>query len=242
MERLKKTKRALCLACAAGLLMGAATQPVPDPTKADINQPDELLHYKIFRKGKSIGDHHVTVTLAGDEAIVDIRFAIRVKFLGVTAFRMDHNASERWALSPRTLKTLSAVTDRSSGTYEVTVDAVEDGYEMRVNGESKEAPNQVVPTSFTLANHVFNGTDTDVVLLDTLSGILRPSRIHYRGLANASEHENAKGSIRFYEITRLDTGETTHKMWFDDEDAFLKVGLKTKDGHSIEYRRQNTAT
>ncbi|MEM7570329.1 MAG: DUF6134 family protein [Pseudomonadota bacterium] len=242
MDQLARVRRVAFGICAASVFIGAGAEPAPSTPQLPENAPDQTLHYKIFRKGKSIGNHHVTVTMEGDDALVDVSFAIRVKFLGVTAFRMDHSASERWALSPRTLKMLSAVTDRSSGTYEVTLDAIDEGYEMRVNGEPKQAPDEVVPTSFTLANHLFTDTNTDVVLLDTLSGILRPSRIHFRGLAEPSDYQNATGSVRFYEITRLDTGETTHKMWFDEEEAFLKVGLKTKDGYYVEYRRQTTPT
>lgn len=196
------------------------------------------LHYKIYRKGKTIGDHYVTLAWAQDQAEIDIRFQIRVKFLGITAFKMDHQATENWTRAPLTLASMSAVTDRSSGTFHVQVGADDDGYEIDVNGEKSAAPEQFVPTSFVLARHLFEEDSKDVVLLDTLSGILRPSRIDFMAVKSAKDFPSAVGVVRYYEITRMDNSEVTHRIWYDESDAFLQVGLKTKDGHYVEYRRQ----
>lgn len=233
--------RIFCLGVAALCCLGAgpAENAPSDPARL---QPDQKLHYKIFRKGKLIGDHYVALRVSEVQAHIDIEFAIRVKFLGITAFKMDHKASERWALKPRTLEALTAVTDRSTGTFKVTVDAAESGYEVLVNGAESQAPEQVVPTSFTLASHLFDEADKDVVLLDTLSGVLRPSRIHYRKKEASPMFDGAVGAVRYYEIKRMDTGDVTHRIWFDETEAFFQVGLKTKDGHYVEYRRQSVPT
>lgn len=199
------------------------------------------LHYKIYRKGKIIGDHHVSFVRDDSQAKIDIAFKIQVKFLGITAFQMDHEASELWALEPLALQSLSAVTQRSTGTFSVNVGAGQDGYKVDVNSEEQPAPAQFVPTSFTMASHLFADEPSDVVLLDTLSGIFRPSRIEFRKVFPNTEFENARGDVRYYEIIRLDTGVISHRIWYDDADAFLQVGLATKDGHYVEYRRQKTS-
>lgn len=231
--------RALCCGLALAVCIGAA----PSPSVATPDLPDgttKKLHYKIYRKGKRIGDHYVSFKRDGNAAQIDIEFSIRVKFLGITAFKMDHKASEAWSLAPLSLDSLSAVTDRSSGTFHVTVDSGDSGYEIDVNGEGVAAPNDFVPTSFTVAKHLFSPESKEVILLDTLSGILRPSRIDFRALAKAKDFPSAVGDVRYYEITRLDTRDVTHRIWYDETDAFIQVGLKTKDGHYVEYRRQQT--
>lgn len=215
---------------------GAAPEPLLQP--AVEGGESASLHYKIYRKGKSIGDHYVSLAQADSGAQIDIRFQIRVKFLGITAFKMDHEATETWTLEPLTLNAMSAVTDRSSGTFHVRVDADEDGYEIDVNGDKREAPESFVPTSFVLARHLFDEDSKEVILLDTLSGILRPSRIDFRAVKSAKKFPSAVGVVRYYEITRLDNGEVSHRIWYDESDAFLQVGLTTKDGHYVEYRRQ----
>lgn len=233
--RLSIAARPGALALLALALIGAAPTPDVTATQTDDNK---ALHYKIFRKGNSIGDHYVTLHQEKDLADISIEFSIRVKFLGITAFKMDHQANERWRLEPRTLEALNAVTDRSSGTFEVTVDVRDEGYEVGVNGAQSMAPEEIVPTSFTLASHLFQQVDREVILLDTLSGILRPSRIHYRRVEDTVAFANAIGTVHYYEIVRLDNDDVTHRIWFDETEAFLQVGLKTKDGHYVEYRRQ----
>lgn len=227
----------IAILCWPLLMGGAAGVSFEEP--AANTQVSQALHYKIYRKGKSIGDHRVSFSRSDDVARVDIAFSIRVKFLGITAFKMDHEASERWNLLPRSLEELSAVTDRSTGTFKIEVGASGDGYDVLVNGEPSQAPGEVVPTSFTLANHLFTNEDSDIVLLDTLSGMLRPSRILYRGLDEQQSFSGAIGDVRYYEIIRLDTGAVSHKIWYDETEAFIQVGLVTKDGHYVEYRRQS---
>ncbi|MEM6682827.1 MAG: DUF6134 family protein [Pseudomonadota bacterium] len=196
------------------------------------------LHYRIYRKGKNIGNHYISFKREDDQASVDINFSIRVKFLGITAFKMDHEATETWSYGPLELESLSAVTDRSSGVFRVNVDHENNGYMIDVNGEQLPAPQNFVPTSFTTARHLFGEARTEVILLDTLSGILRPSQIEFRDVVDAKDFPSAVGEVRYYEITRSDTGDVTHRIWYDETDAFVRVGLKTKDGHYVEYRRQ----
>lgn len=239
MVSFKRQFRLLAIGVAALCCLGAGPSEENMSNSAS-SLPDQTLHYKIFRKGKPIGDHHVALRLDDVQAHIDIEFAIRVKLLGITVFKMDHKASERWALAPRTLEALTAVTDRSSGTFKVSVDVAESGYEVFVNGAESQAPDQVVPTSFTLASHLFDETDKDVVLLDTLSGVLRPSRIYFRKIDDSAKFDGAVGDVRYYEIKRMDTAEVTHRIWFDETEAFFQVILKTKDGHYVEYRRQST--
>lgn len=228
--------------CSAVLLalMGAAPA-VHDTAAVKAAASATNLHYKIYRKGKGIGDHFVSFQRDGDVAQIDIQFKIRVKFLGITAFQMDHAASETWCFAPLSLQSLAAVTDRSSGTFRVTVGSNDDGYQIDVNGEGVPAPTEFVPTSFAVAKHLFEQESKNVVLLDTLSGILRPSRIDFKTVAAEDAFPMAVGAVRYYEIIRLDTQEVTHRIWYDETDAFVQVGLKTKDGHYVEYRRQSSS-
>jgi len=232
------SQAALCCLCVA-LLTGAQTVPEPNEAQSVVSAEQSQLHYKIYRKGKNIGDHYIAFTRDAASATIDIKFSIRVKFLGITAFQMDHQASETWTYAPLALQSMSATTERSSGTFDVVVEANDDGYRIDVNGEEAFAPDGFVPTSFTTARSLFDESSKEVVLLDTLSGLLRPSRIDFRKTVDQKDFPDAVGTVRYYEITRLDTGDISHRIWYDETYAFLQVGLLTKDGHYVEYRRQN---
>lgn len=216
----------------SGSIAAASADNTPNVVTTD------TVTYRIERKGKKIGRHQVVRTQQDNGLIrVDISFSIRVKFAFITAFKMDHEAQELWSAEGKLLD-LKAKTDRKSGQFDVRLSPQdEDGFELRVNGETDDAPPSVMPTSFTFPQSLFIGETRPVLLLDTLSGFLKPSTIHALE-PRALQFEGRETVTDYYEITYDETGDVTHRIWVGDDLAFLKLGLFTKDGHYIEYFRE----
>ncbi|MFZ5609750.1 MAG: DUF6134 family protein [Pseudomonadota bacterium] len=193
--------------------------------------------YRIERNGQAIGSHHVTLRQSEDGLYsVDIAFSIRVKFAFITAFKMDHRASEVWTADGALLD-LRAVTERKSGRFDVHVSAAgKDGFRVTVNGETMPAPASLVPSSMTFAQRLFDGAVHRFVLLDTLSGGQKPSTIFYRGM-EAVDIDGRAMAADYFEILLDKTNSITHRIWRAGDGSFLKLGLATKDGHYIEYIR-----
>ncbi|MGD8327371.1 MAG: DUF6134 family protein [Sphingomonadales bacterium] len=225
---------------AALLLLIGNSVAAPVISSAAALSEEGSITYRIERKGKTIGHHRVVRTQDEQGRYhVDISFSIRVKFAFITAFKMDHQASELWTSDGKLLN-LHAFTDRKSGQFDVRVNPLndEDGFNLVVNGKQEVAPPELTPTSFTFPQALFVGEERPVLLLDTLSGFLKPSTIHPHDKVEL-ELDGRTIETDYYEITYDETGDVTHRIWVDDNLTFLKLGLFTKDGHYIEYFRED---
>ncbi|RME65713.1 MAG: hypothetical protein D6782_05705 [Alphaproteobacteria bacterium] len=200
--------------------------------------PDAVV-FRIERKGATIGRHEVVMTHHDGRVDVDIAFKVRVKVAFLTVFKMSHTAHEEWTENGK-LKTLHALTERSSGTFDVAVTPSADGYRVVVNGDASTAPANMVPTSFSFAKDLFGATAVQVTLLDTLSGRQRPSFIQPLQETELTLDDGRTVTTAYYEILRTDTGQTTHRIWVDAAGNLLKLGLFTKDDQYIEYYRVST--
>jgi len=209
---------------------------VVPPAAAVRPPPGEALVYRIERNGAKIGRHEVWIDRRDDGTDISVQFKVRVKFAFITAFRMDHQAHERWT-PDGALASLVAHTSRSSGDFDVKVAPNGTGYKVWVNGEEHHAPPDMAPSSFTLAHALFDGKEKRITLLDTLSGAQKPSLITPMGMREL-DIDGKRMSFPYYEITWLETGEITHRIWMHEDGAFVRLGLTTKDGHYIEYFRQ----
>lgn|GEM_PF-3337953 len=225
----------LCVGVSAAMPVSSQEEAAAAPS-SDENR----VSYRIERKGKKIGRHEVLRRQDEDGRYhVDISFSIRVKFAFITAFKMDHQASEIWSADGQLLD-LKAFTDRKSGQFDVKIRPTEDEsqYNLEVNGETEVAPAHLMPTSFTFPQGLFVGEERSVLLLDTLSGFLKPSTIHPQDQVTLDVGGRSH-QVDYYEITYDETGDVTHRIWVDGDLTFVKLGLFTKDGHYIEYFRED---
>lgn len=215
------------LLCA--LFIASATSMASRPA------PDAVI-YRIERKGSTIGRHEVTMTRQDGQVQVDIAFKIRVKVAFMTVFKMDHQAHEVWT-EDGDLRALHALTERSSGTFQVDVAPDGAGYKVVVNGDETQAPPNVVPSSFSFARDLFGKTAVQVTLLDTLSGNQKPSFIQPLNNEVLTLEDGRTLDAEYFEIVRTDTGQLTHRIWVGEGGVLLKLGLFTKDDQYIEYHR-----
>jgi hypothetical protein len=100
---------------AVALLLGAAVLPA-----AVASGPTGEWAFRALLDGEPIGEHRFSVTGEGDERRVLSRADFAVKFLGITAYRYRHQATERWR--GNCLTALDSTTDDDGKPESVRVD------------------------------------------------------------------------------------------------------------------------
>src|SRR6516165_6906497 len=73
----------------------AAAQTPPAPAPA-VQVPAGTLRYAILRNNDQIGTHTIEINRAGPETNVRVNTDLTVTVLFVTAYRLQHSATERW--------------------------------------------------------------------------------------------------------------------------------------------------
>lgn len=205
------------------------------PAVAVDQEPDgSKMTFTIERKGSPIGQH--IITYGEDESgsrIVQIDAKIRVKLAFITVYRLDHSGEELWADSQ--LLNMVTHTRRNNEREAVALRAAEDFFVLEANGEQQTAPLDLVPSSFTKPGFWIDEGTRDFMLLDTLSGHVRPSRLDYEGRV-ALEIDGQVFDTRYYRIDNLELGTLSHEFWIDDAGHLVQGHLLTKDGESLYYK------
>ncbi len=199
------------------------------------------LSYAIERKGSEIGRHLVTYEVTPNgQRDVEITTRIRVKFAFMTVFRMDHAGHELW--NGGQIVRMLTETRKNSQTEEVDLRAVGDHVVVETGEGMETAPLDVVPSSFTKPDFWIDDGEKEFLLLDTLSGRLRPSRLVFDGRETLSL-EGQAFDTRVYRIYALESGRLSHEFWIDDAGYLIKAHLITRDGESLYYTfRESTRT
>src|SRR5271166_4846386 len=105
------------------LLLGMATQASA-----------ETIRFAIVRNGEQIGTHVVEINRAGPETSVKIATDLDVKVLFITAYRLQHKATERWVEGR--LVSLNSNTDNNGTLHTVSVTETPSGVEVRADGKA----------------------------------------------------------------------------------------------------------
>lgn len=214
----------------AVILGGASAYPV---TAGYGDVTEASLRYEVTRKGQVIGRHEIDYRFGDDDQItIQITARMRVKFAFITAFRLDHRASELWRDGQ--LVELRSETRRNKKALTVSVEAREDHLAVITADGTAIAPLDLVPTSFTKDDIWITEGTKDIMLLDTLSGAQRPSTLAVSGLVDF-EVNGSTMPVRHYTITNNETGKLSHEFWIDEEGYAMRIHLITKDGQSLFY-------
>lgn len=215
----------------AGLI--APANAVDTPTE------DQSFTYHIARKGDRIGKHKVTYDHARRGKIdISIDVRIRVKFAFITAYRMDHEGHEVW--SNDQLLRMTTQTSRNKEREVVEVRAADGHYIVRTEDGEKAAPLDLVPSSFTKTDFWIDDGSKSFMLLDTLTGKMRPSRLESGDMQTLTLDGQAY-DVRYYRILNLKTETLSHEFWIDSEGYLIKAHLLTKDGESLHYSLASAA-
>ncbi|MEO1293489.1 MAG: DUF6134 family protein [Pseudomonadota bacterium] len=102
--------------------------------------------FEILRDGRLIGSHELTPSIEGDRVRMVIDIAIRVKILGITAYRYEHRNEELWE-GGRVLSSDTVTNDDGEQAF-CRVERQGDTLKIDGSGFSGEAPGNACPTSY----------------------------------------------------------------------------------------------
>lgn len=110
-------------------LAGAVALPVAGPACADDHlpvPPSGKIAFRVLRNGAPIGEHHLAFTRSGGDLSVEINAALAVSLAGITLFRYQARAVERWSGS--VFQTLDSYVNHNGTRLEVHAEPVAGGY------------------------------------------------------------------------------------------------------------------
>jgi len=219
--------RLVCFAVGS-LLLGLA------PARAVDTPPEESsLVYAIERKGDRIGEHIVNYALQpGGETDIEISAKIRVKFAFFTVYRLDHVGHEVW--QDGHLLRMTTNTLKNNDRDRVQVRAADGHYLVETDEGERSAPLDLVPSSFTKSDFWIDSGEKNFLLLNTLSGRIRESRLVFNGREQLML-EGQAFDTRYFQIYDLERETLSHEFWVDDAGYLVRAHLLTKDGHSLYY-------
>ncbi len=182
------------------------------------------LHFRVLRRGSSIGEHRVEFRMDGDRLIVDTHIDIAVKLLFFTFFRLRHNAREIWQ-SGR-LASVTSETERDRTRLTVSGNAVENGF--RVVGEEGPflATAHLLTTNSLWDSRIVRESRLIDVQYGGESGLLTRSLGH-------AEVETPQGPVRASRY-QLITPHYAGSVFYDSDQRWVKALIELK-GETIEY-------
>ena len=199
-------------------VMSATLGALVVATAVAAHTPAETLRFAIMRNGEQIGTHAIEISRTGPETNVRITTDLSVKVLFVTAYRLQHSATERWVNGQ--LVSFDSTTDNVSatrGTSRLEVDA---------DGKTSRLDQNVLPAS--LWNPELMRRKT---ALDTQDGQVDPISVTDNGTEDLSLGARTL-KAHHYEIK----GRYSQDIWYDERGRLVQVKLVGSDGSVISYK------
>src|SRR5215471_14098371 len=195
-------------------LAAAVTAPVPPGT----------MRFAIMRNGEQIGTHTIEISRAGPEINVRLTTDLAVKVLFVTAYRLQHSASERWVNGQ--LVAFNSTTDNNGTRHKVIATLGASGLEVEADGKTSRAETSVFPAS--LWNPELMRRK---VVLDTQDGQVAPISVTDDGIEDLSLDARTL-KAHHYEIK----GRYSQHIWYDERGRLVQVKFVASDGSIISYK------
>lgn len=229
------SKRGAMAALIGAGALAAAMVATPLPTAAasggcpaDGRLADPMLLYgeemlfTVERNGRPVGEHRVRFARDGEDIVADVRFALTIDVLFVTAYRYTYTSSSRWRQG--CMVALDALVDDDGKRERVSARA--DGDVLRIEGPSGPgaAPLGVYPT-----DHWHPGVLGATAVLNTLTGRVNAVRIVDRGPAAVPVGGRVRPARHYAYTGDLDT-----EVWYDAEGRWVRLRFAARDGSTIE--------
>ena len=184
----------------------------------------ETMRFAIMRNGEQIGTHAIEISRVGAETNVRITTDLAVKVLFVTAYRLQHSATERWVNGQ--LVAFDSTTDNNGVRHKVSATRGAAGLEMRVDGKTSRVDQSVMPAS--LWNPELMRCKA---AFDTLDGQVDTIAVTDNGTEDVSFGTRAL-KARHYEIK----GRYSQDIWYDERGRLVQMKLIGSDGSVISYK------
>lgn len=183
------------------------------------------IRFSVWRKDKQIGTHVVQFREDDDRLDVQIDFRVRIRILGITAYRFEYQSSAIW--KDATLASLDASVN-DDGT-EGAVAARRYGQNIVVDGTRglTRLEGRLFPS-----NHWHPGVIGQTRVLNTLTGGVGDVTMVLVGRENISTAHGEVAADRY-----LFSGDLHDvDVWYDRDGRWVKLRFLTEGGELIEYR------
>jgi Family of unknown function (DUF6134) len=202
----------------------AATFATLMPSARVAAQPTETMQFAIMRNGEQIGIHAIEISRKGPETNVRVTTELAVKVLFVTAYRLQHSATERWMNGQ--LVALDSTTNNNGVRHKVSATWGLLGLEVEADGKTSHVDQNVFPAS------LWNPELTRrKAALDTQDGQVDPISVTDDGSEDLRLGARTL-KAHHYEIR----GRYSQDIWYDERGRLVQVKLIGSDGSEISYK------
>jgi len=183
----------------------------------------EQTTYSIYRKGKKIGKHVLTITSNENRISVDIDSRITVRILKIPVFKFRYQSTERWENGQ--LVSVESITNTDKKIETASLKNEPNGSVLRNDsGESKSELLQYA------TNHWHIGAVSQANLFNTIKGTNSKVVVTPLGIKNLSiNKQNIDASHYQY------SGDIIAQSWYDKNQRWVKLAFTGTDGSEITY-------
>ncbi|MBC8057034.1 MAG: hypothetical protein H7Y61_10695 [Rhizobiales bacterium] len=179
-------------------------------------QPTGEWNFRALLDGKPIGEHRFTVSGQGDERKVVSEADFAVRFLGVTAYRYRHKATEVWR--GECLTSLSSTTD-------------DDGKPESVRADQNDALLKGCVMSFAYWNPAIQ---TQTRLLNAQTGKLEAVQVRRIGSGSVEVRGKPVEATEF----RITGPANPIVVWYSAQGEWIGLDSTVAGGRKLSYRLQ----
>lgn len=202
------SRRAAIALAAACISVAAGASPAAQPTGE--------WNFRALLDGKPIGEHRFTVSGQGDERKVVSEADFAVRFLGVTAYRYRHKATEVWR--GECLTSLSSTTD-------------DDGKPESVRADQNDALLKGCVMSFAYWNPAIQ---TQTRLLNAQTGKLEAVQVRRIGSGSVEVRGKPVEATEF----RITGPANPIVVWYSAQGEWIGLDSTVAGGRKLSYRLQ----
>ena len=214
------TRRIACVALAGVVLASHAAETASPPPTGEWN-------FRALLDGKPIGQHRFSVSGQGDERKVVSEASFAVKFLGITAYRYQHKATEQWR--GECLASLNASTNDDGKPSSVRAEQDGDAFDIKAGASTESFKGCVM--SFAYWNPAIQ---RQTRLLNAQTGKLEIVQVQRVGSGSVDVRGKSVTATEF----RI-TGPTQPiAVWYSAQGEWVGLDSTVAGGRKLSYRLQ----
>lgn len=209
------------MTCAINL--SSAAEPVAAPALQPLPVGD--WNFRALLDGKAIGQHRFTVNGQGDDREVTSEANFSVKFLGITAYRYHHQATEHWRGG--CLSGLAASTDDDGKASSVRAEVRGDTFTVQASSGSQSLKGCVM--SFAYWNPAILSRTR---LLNVQTGQLETVQIQRVGTGSIEVRGKTVPATGY----RISGPAQPIDLWYSAQEEWIGLDSSVSGGRKLSYR------
>ena len=188
-------------------------------------------NFRALLDGKPIGQHRFSVTAQGDERKVLSEASFAVKFLGITAYRYRHQATEQWRGDCLTALASTTDDDGKPSSVRTEADGDGDGDALSVKAGSAVQSLKGCVMSFAYWNPAIQ---TQTRLLNAQTGKAEAVQVNRIGTGSVEVRGQPVAATRF----RITGPAQPIDVWYSAQGEWIGLDALVAGGRKLSYRLQ----